>query len=444
MAVDTLHTTGGNNAGEDLSSTRFFGCDKVVFGTLIVSVVALLLPTLLLFRSKVYPFSHRRPTTTTTSSSSFTPPSSESHLVVPFIFLRDSSNISSRKPLEHTLRSAFTGYQRECSNAMTGLSKMLEMALVSETDRNYHDNIGNNKKNNNNAKHQKLLLSTKIERRIQQTAACIEHDEDILKQLLGNFSYVLALPDKPYNNEIVVPREDDANDRNNDILKEGRSTLFHLSDPRMKVMNESDSYDSATQIWAHLVRDWTTEGQKIRHIIYDWCYDQMEIYSFKSGSSVLVPGAGMGRLAYDLSQRGYHVEANELSPSMAAAASSILRNETRGTLHPYVLDAMSNEVDSKRRFGSVSFPDTSINRFFDIRGSLSYTVGSFVGENDDYYQRQRAGHFDAVVSSTVTIHTQLENWLLFIIIYIYIYIYTNFISLMIFSSLSPDTSFNLS
>ena len=428
MAVDTLHTTRGDNAGEDLSSTRIFGYDKVVFGTFIVSVVALLLPTLLLFRSKVYPFSHRRPTTTTTTtSSSFTPTSSESHLVVPFIFLRDSTNSSSQKPLEHTLRSAFMGYQRECSNAMTGLSKMLEMALVSEADRNFHNSIGSNKKNNNNnnAKHQKLLLSTKIERRIQQTAACIEHDEDILKQLLGNFSYVLALPDKPYNNEIVEPQEDDINDikRKSDVLKEGRSTLFHLSDPRVKVMNESDSYNSATQIWAHLVRDWTTEGQKIRHVIYDWCYDQMEIYSSKSGSSVLVPGAGMGRLAYDLSQRGYHVEANELSPSMAAAASSILRKETRGIVHPYVLDAMSNEVDSKRRFGSVSFPDTSINGIFDVRGSLSYTVGSFVGENDDYYQRQRVGHFDAVVSSTMTVHTQLEKLLLLNIVHIYIYIY---------------------
>jgi len=159
------------------------------------------------------------------------------------------------------------------------------------------------------------------------------------------------------------------------------------------------SYDSAVQIWAHLVRDWTVEGRQIRHIIYDWCIQEMEIYCFKS-ATVLVPGAGMGRLAYDLSQKGYHVEANELSPSMAAAASSVLRNETSGTFHPYALDAMSNEVDSKHRFDFVSFPDISINGPEEgVRGSLSYTVGDFVGGNDQYYyQRQRAGHFDAVVT----------------------------------------------
>merc|ERR1711971_301196 len=145
-----------------------------------------------------------------------------------------------------------------------------------------------------------------------------EHDEHVLKQLLGNFTYVLALPDKPAD----VVRDDD--DKNEENVSEGRSVLFQLSNPNIRDVNESEthSYDSAAQIWAHLVRDWTVEGRQIRHIIYEWCYQQMEIYSFKA-ATVLVPGAGMGRLAYDLSRRGYHVEANEISPSMAVAASTV-------------------------------------------------------------------------------------------------------------------------
>ena len=105
----------------------------------------------------------------------------------------------------------------------------------------------------------------------------------------------------------------------------------------------------------------------------------------------------MGRLAYDLYQRGYRVEANELSPSMAAAASSILHEQASGTFHPYVLDGMANEVDSERRFDTLRFPDISIQG--NSNGSLSYTVGDFVGNNDFYYQRQRIGYFDFVVSS---------------------------------------------
>jgi len=378
-----------DNSVENQSLAREFGCDMVVFGTFIFSVVVLILPTFLLFCSKGYLFSRRQPSTT--SSLPPSPPSSipstKSQISVPFILLRESDS-SSRKSLEETLRSTFSGYQKTGSNAMTGLSTMLDKALISEADRNY--NFIESKKSKF-----KSLLSTKIEQRIHQTAICIEHDEHILKQLLGNFSYVLALPDKP-NKEI--PRED-VNDSKKEEILEGRGTTFF--NPSIRVMNESDmhTYDSAVQIWAHLMRDWTREGRHIRHIIYDWCIQEMENYCFKS-ATVLVPGAGMGRLAYDLSRRGHHVEANELSPSMAAAASSVLRNQTSGTFHPYVLDAMSNEVDSKRRFDFVSFPDISINDPEEsVRGSLSYTVGDFVGENDQYYyRRQRAGHFDAVVT----------------------------------------------
>jgi hypothetical protein len=60
---------------------------------------------------------------------------------------------------------------------------------------------------------------------------------------------------------------------------------------------------------------------------------------------------------------------------------------------------MSNEVDSQRRFDSVTFPDRQPYTNQHDNGSLSYTVGDFVGRNDeDYYQRERVGQFDAVVS----------------------------------------------
>ena len=119
----------------------------------------------------------------------------------------------------------------------------------------------------------------------------------------------------------------------------------------------------------------------------------------KHSATVLVPGAGMGRLAYDIyHQGGYHVEANELSPSMAAAASAILQRKiTNGSIHPYVLDIMANEVNSERRYDMVHFPDVTIQDHTDV-GSLSYTVGDFVGRNDNRYYNQRWGYFDALVT----------------------------------------------
>jgi carnosine N-methyltransferase len=105
----------------------------------------------------------------------------------------------------------------------------------------------------------------------------------------------------------------------------------------------------------------------------------------------------MGRLAYDIYRRGHHVEANELSPSMAAAACSVLQRKIRGTVHPYVLDVMANEVDSERRYDSVEFPDVTIRENNGI-GSLSYTVGDFVGNSHNSYYHQRLGSFDTIVT----------------------------------------------
>lgn len=344
--------------------------------------------------------------------SSSSPPSGK--LIVPFVVLHDpvgretNANGSNRKPISQILRSVMENYRGECSQALSGLSTMLDTALTSETNNGFsrHRKYWNRK----DAK----LLSTKIERRIERTAKCIEHDEQILAKLLGNFPYVLALPDK----ETVLEAVDDESIKDStdevEVRAGSSSTKYSLPRRNKKGMNEADtqSYDSATQIWAHIVRDWTVEGKFIRHIIYDWCYEQMEKYCQKPSykTNVLVPGSGMGRLAFDLFQMGYIVEANELSPSMAAAAWSVLANQVSGSFHPYVLDSMANEVDSKRRFDFVRFPDVPIQSIATIggenrmvhestgRGSLSYTVGNFVGNDDDYYRRQRVGHFDVIVT----------------------------------------------
>jgi SAM-dependent methyltransferase len=75
----------------------------------------------------------------------------------------------------------------------------------------------------------------------------------------------------------------------------------------------------------------------------------------KTFDRILVPGAGLGRLAFDLYQQGYQVEANEISPVMVAAANAILQRNITGALHPFGLDYMSNEVDSSRRYDEINF-----------------------------------------------------------------------------------------
>jgi SAM-dependent methyltransferase len=351
-------------------------------------------------------------------------------LVVPFVLIRNTvgrviekgkdsvipNTTNYHRSIENAIQSALAGYNREATNALCGLSSMLESALLLEEE---EENISGTKTNKiSTSVTHSARLSTKVKHRIQRMSACLEHNEQVLTTLLGNFSFVMALPDK----EIVFSNEKmysgNSKDTQRNISRLASSSLssmpynaleqfpsrFHLMDSRGKRGRstsvqelETHSYDSAFQIIAHLVRDWTVEGRLVRESIYNWCYQQVDKFAVKRrGLSILVPGAGMGRLAYDLYQRGHHVEANELSPSMAAAACSILQQKVTGRLHPYVLDVMANEVESNRRYDVVSFPDVSIKG--KPGGSFSYTIGDFAGNGDYYYYSQKSGQFDLLIT----------------------------------------------
>eukprot|EP00541_Cyclophora_tenuis_P016872 CAMPEP_0116547136 /NCGR_PEP_ID=MMETSP0397-20121206/3612_1 /TAXON_ID=216820 /ORGANISM="Cyclophora tenuis, Strain ECT3854" /LENGTH=341 /DNA_ID=CAMNT_0004071639 /DNA_START=89 /DNA_END=1114 /DNA_ORIENTATION=+ len=137
----------------------------------------------------------------------------------------------------------------------------------------------------------------------------------------------------------------------------------------------SSSYDTGSQVVAHIVRDWTTLGTTIRQSLYTWCRKQVGV---SPRQKVLVPGAGMGRLAFDLAVvDGHDVEANDSSLTMAAAAYHLWHNDDNSNtfvLHPFALDYFTNEANSHNRYQQVliSRPNTTA-----MRGSLSYSIGDF-------------------------------------------------------------------
>jgi len=209
--------------------------------------------------------------------------------------------------------------------------------------------------------------------------------------------------------------------------------------------SEDQPYEDASQIIAHLTRDWSIGGSFIRELTYGWITDQLWKYhkqiKHDSGdadasllrstlSPVLVPGAGMGRLAFDIAfayeefqtqtdsinivaKQFYHpfeVEAVDSSIVMASAAHHVLhgfslardwtefRRRENVTHHqkeifPFTSDPFSNEVDTEKRWEAVLFPDTKAlninlwtNQRSRLQGSaiftnspdLSYTIGDFV------------------------------------------------------------------
>ena len=73
----------------------------------------------------------------------------------------------------------------------------------------------------------------------------------------------------------------------------------------------SSSYDSLPQVLIHLARDWGQYGVDIRNKLYidGILYELMKELPIGDGHNsdlkVLVPGAGLGRLAVEIAAKGY-------------------------------------------------------------------------------------------------------------------------------------------
>ncbi|GJF00701.1 N2227-domain-containing protein [Phanerochaete sordida] len=113
----------------------------------------------------------------------------------------------------------------------------------------------------------------------------------------------------------------------------------------------------------HFVRDWSTEGAAERAAILTPVLDVLRRVppARRAEMRVLVPGAGLGRLAWEISELGFDTTANELSAFMTRALRFLLAPHTTAraeqhTLHPYAY-WFSHQRSSAALFRGVRFPD---------------------------------------------------------------------------------------
>ncbi|GAA6014698.1 hypothetical protein JCM11491_000197 [Sporobolomyces phaffii] len=138
-------------------------------------------------------------------------------------------------------------------------------------------------------------------------------------------------------------------------------------------------------------RDWSETGRAERESTYTPILEALE-HAFvthspaqKAETKVLVPGAGLGRLAWEIVRRGYTCQANEFSLHMLIASAFILNSTTctnEYALYPY-LHSFSN-IRSKEDLLSPSWiPDVSPNEIVDNeqsgpKGDFSFAAGDFL------------------------------------------------------------------
>eukprot|EP00934_Nitzschia_sp_Nitz4_P008481 Nitzschia sp. Nitz4//scaffold140_size61219//2180//3604//NITZ4_006429-RA/size61219-processed-gene-0.0-mRNA-1//1//CDS//3329536194//8471//frame0 len=294
----------------------------------------------------------------------------------PFVDVQ-SPIVTKKVSTEKALIYALDSYRKETTVRLHGLSQALQQALQLEQAVPPTVPLA-------------VRLSTTIQNRIDKLSECLEMDQNMLMKLLRPFHPSLAVAAHTWSRErytatTTADSPSPASGFSSSQEQENHNSMFHLVGATNGNRQQSgavfeNAYDEAVQVVAHLVRDWTKLGSQVRGSLYTWCTQQLKTYHSKTTFPVLVPGSGLGRLAFEIYRIGYTVEANELSPVMASAAAGILQRGFSGMVHPFILDELSNEVQTDRRYDQVPFPDVEVVTGSHPQGSsLSYTVGDFLG-----------------------------------------------------------------
>ena len=317
---------------------------------------------------------------------------------VPFFYVPPmktncQDTLSAEPPFGDLLKS-LDKYRLDTSSFLASLTRQHEVARRSEWI--IYGKQGDTLENS--------LLAAAYREKIGRIAECLESDYEVLEDLMKPFEVTVGLP-SPQGEIVVDGISNDDNDKDRShsqmcIDNEDAEELRYTAMPGRRRGTDDDgrSYDSAAQIVTHVVRDWSAQGQTIRQSLYSWCVDMVDKYHFKEKKRIdlpiLVPGSGLGRLAYELSTAGHAVEANDVSMSMVTVAEKLLNGHVAvksKNLHPFSFDFLVNEVDSDSRYDSITFPDIDISP----GKRLSYTLGDFV---TTYGSTQRREKYGAVVS----------------------------------------------
>lgn len=164
--------------------------------------------------------------------------------------------------------------------------------------------------------------------------------------------------------------------------------------------------DKARSTLRQFYRDWSAEGAAERAICHRPIMKtiererQVRLDTKSSRMRVLVPGAGLGRLVFDLCKAGFDVEGNEISFHQLLASSYIL-NHCLGaeshTIYPWV-HSFSNHVSRENQLRSVKVPDVhcaTVLASMENPGQMSMSASDFLCL---YGQQVYGATFDVVAA----------------------------------------------
>lgn len=176
-----------------------------------------------------------------------------------------------------------------------------------------------------------------------------------------------------------------------------QSAATNCTNTRTKLRNQD--LEKVQVVLKQFVRDWSSEGEAEREQCYAPLIAAVQRWFGGGGGDVgdikiLMPGAGLGRLTYELASRGYYCEGNEFSYFMLIASNFVLNKctvENQYTIYPWVHQYVNNacRADQTR---AVRFPDVSPFQAPPPSEKMNMVAGDFL----EVYQA--ANYWDCVVT----------------------------------------------
>ncbi|KAI9306576.1 N2227-domain-containing protein [Cunninghamella echinulata] len=150
-------------------------------------------------------------------------------------------------------------------------------------------------------------------------------------------------------------------------------------------------------------RDWSIEGKAERDVIYIPVIKELNtIYNDIQGPDradirVLVPGAGLGRLAYDIASNGFSCQGNEFTFYMLLTSNFILNKigeESKYKIYPFV-HSFSNLPTAQSQLKPISIPDIVPGQDLNPHVDFSMVAGDFL---EVYTTEENQNAWDCVVT----------------------------------------------
>ena len=212
-----------------------------------------------------------------------------------------------------------------------------------------------------------------------------ERLDKLKKAIWQNYSFLLKVAD-PYKNMFKLYKG-----KNGEILME----------PLLVEVKDIIKMRSTLRLFT---RDWAMDGIEERNSTYKPILNELKNFfekktkkEFQDGINILVPGAGLGRLMYEIAKLGFKSQGNEFSYYMLLCSNFIFNNTTKKdefVLQPFI-HSFSNIFNEETPFKKILIPDENLAEELSKTdtGEMSMVAGEFC-----HVYKDKINFFDGIVT----------------------------------------------